>query len=175
MTQLPLKMRLSRQDEHEARIKAQDTMFIVRGKNLEPRAETMGKISRDEGTLQGFRTEYAIARLFGVAPPDINFKSDGGIDLWVGDCAIDVKCTATDPVCLIFDSLDKFGADVAILVKFSTDSEVLDIYGWVSKSQFGERCYAHNFGYGDRLVVNAENLNPIETLWRKFKLIEFSH
>jgi len=48
------------------------------------------------------------------------------------------------------------------------------INGWMDRKTFRERSVEHNFGYGDRLVVSASDLFPIEMLWLKLSEKKFS-
>lgn len=167
-----MRVQLSARDEHEAKTKSQDTMALVRLMGSVPRNENMGGVSREMGTLQGFRTEYAVARVLGLEPPNVNIESDGGIDLWAGSVSIDVKSTGKEDVYLIFDDFEKFGADIAVLVKFYLGHKALDILGWISRKEFLKKAHDHNFGFGDRKVMRAGDLHPIEKLWRFLKIKE---
>ena len=167
-------IRLSKQDEHASILKGNDTVAVCRALGYKPRSEKMGKFTREQGTIQGFRTEYAVARLFNISPPQVNIESDGGIDMWVNDTSVDVKTTMLDQPMLIFDSEDRFQADVAVLTKVSDQPEI-EILGWMAKKHFLGRALKKDFGYGERLVVAAADLYPIETLWLNFQKKLFSN
>lgn len=160
---------LTRSDEHLAQTLCDDTMEIVFKFGYQPRNEKMGSLDRRQATLQGFRTELAVARLFDLETPRFNVKSDSGIDLWLGNCSIDVKCTFRQEPDLIFDNEDKFKSDVAVLCQVFEDNNIIRIWGYVSKVEFSRRAIHKNFGYGDRLVVPANQLDAIEKLWKKYK------
>lgn len=160
---------LSRQDEHLAHTLTADTMEIVLKFGYQPRNDKMGSINRHEATLQGFRTEIAVAKLFDLEMPRFNVKSDSGIDLWIGNCSVDVKCTLRRDPSLIFDTEDKFKSDVAVLTQAFEDDDAIRVWGYVSKTEFLRRAKHRDFGYGDRLVVEANALDPIEKLWKKWK------
>lgn len=162
---MPITVVLNKRDEHHARMKGADTVAICRAMNFQPRNETMGEVTRESGTIDGFRSEYAVARLFELDEPEINIESDNGIDFFIGDTTVDVKCTRMKDPALIFDSMDKFKADVAILTSVTGDTSPIQVWGWITPAKFQELAHHHNFGYGDRLVMNASDLLPIESFW----------
>ena len=43
----------------------------------------------------------------------------------------------------------------------------MQVLGFVTKKLFELQSYSHDFGYGQRLVMNAESMKPIEKLWKK--------
>mgnify|MGYP000548409581 CR=1 FL=1 len=99
--------------------------------------------------------------------------TDGGVDLWLGDVTIDVKYTARNTSKLIFDSASKFKSQVAVLVTATSNNDVMEILGWCSKNKFIEVSYIKDFGYGERLVMDADKLQPIEQFWLKYTQSKF--
>jgi len=154
---------LSKKDLHSSHLMGADTVALCEMQGFKPRLEN-DQQSRVDANIEGFKAEFAIARLFDIEPPTINVLTDGGVDLWLGDKSIDVKWTRGNSF-LIFDSLEKFKADIAILVVRTGIQSAMKVHGWISQEEFSARCYRRDFGYGDRLVVDAENLWPIERLW----------
>ena len=81
---------------------------------------------------------------------------------------IQVK-TSTLPQ-LIFNAPELFISDVAVLVKFSGDKQLphvdslFDVIGWTTRENFLANHYLHDYGYGTRLVMDANQLQPIEVL-----------
>ena len=163
-------IRISKQDMHEASLLAQDTVFLLERLGVSPRLENE-KQSRVEANKQGFMAEFAVCRLFGTEPPRLNIATDGGLDLWLGDVAVDVKFTKTSK--LIFDSQDKFKAQVAILATTTDHHDCMKLLGWIGRTEFLELCTEHDFGYGERLVMDASELRPLEQLWRKIQERKF--
>jgi len=160
-------IKLSRKDSHTSEIMGADTVALCKMQNFQPRLENEAQ-SREEANAFGYKAEFAVARLFDVEPPVINVLSDGGVDLWIQDTSIDVKFTNQEYGPLIFDSMAKFRAEIAILVGRTDDEDVMRINGWMSRKEF-KTCYEKtDFGYGTRLTVEHNNLHPIETLWRHF-------
>lgn len=158
---------LSKKDAHTSEIMGADTVALCKMQGFQPRLENEAQ-SREEANAFGYKAEFAIARLFDVEPPAINVLSDGGVDLWIDDTSIDVKFTNQYQGPLIFDSLAKFRASIAILVCRTEDDDVMKVSGWISRKEFKTCCAKADFGYGPRLYMNAIDLYPIETLWRFF-------
>lgn len=157
-------VRLTPQEYHAAVTLGNDTHAICQLQGLKPR-DPEGKVQSE---IDGARAEYAVAKLFGLEPPRLNIASDGGIDLWFDDLAIDVKFTKTDS--LIFDNVDSFKADIAVLVRnFGADPRSLAVVGCVGREAFYAGCAAEERKYGRKLCMKADQLQPPERLWREVK------
>ena len=154
-----VRVRLSRREFHEATTLGMDTTKICRMQNTNPRGEQ----GRDNSDVLGALAEFAVAKLYGADKPRLNVVSDGGLDLWVGDVSIDVKCTRTD--LLIFDSLDHFKADIAVLVRATDEDDLFDVVGGVSQSAFAQRCFKKDLKYGSKFVMEGKALSPPEKVW----------
>jgi len=165
--------RLSRHDDHKSILMGRDTVKLCEMQGFSPRLEN-DRQSREEANIYGFRAEFAIARLFGLDPPEINVLTDGGVDLWIDDLSIDVKFSNNTNGPLIFDTADKFKANCAILVCRTEDPRNMKIAGWMGKRDFCARAYSKDFGYGKRLVVDQKDLSPIEGFWLKVMERRFS-
>ena len=165
-------VRLSKSDSHAATMLAQDTVRLLEMMGVSPRLEN-SKQSRLEANILGFKAEYAVARVMGCEMPTLNIATDGGVDLWIDDLSIDVKFTNRMDGDLIFDNLDKFKADIAILVCHVEDDK-FKIIGWCSRTMFEMIATAKNYGYGDRAVVEGDNLNPLGKLWEKIMERKYS-
>jgi len=165
-------VRLSKRDAHASRLMGADTVKLCEMQGFEPRLEN-DKQSRVEANIYGFKAEFAVARLFDLDPPTVNVLTDGGADLWFDEVSIDVKFTNSSGGPLIFDNIDKFKAQCAVLVYKTDDENVMHIGGWMSRKEFSETARKHDFGYGERLVVDSKNLRPVETLWRKMMVTRY--
>ena len=166
-------VKLSRQDIHSSEVMGADTVKLCEMQGFSPRLEN-DRQSRVEANIYGFKAEFAVARLLGADLPTVNVVSDGGVDAWVDDISIDVKFNNAEFGKLIFDNMDKFKAQVAVLVGKTADPAVMRVNGWEGRKTFMEKSVSHNFGYGDRLVMNDSDLYSIETLWRKLAEKRFS-
>lgn len=158
-------IKLSKQDVHASQLMGADTVKLCEMQGFPPRLENEQQ-SRVEANVFGFKAEFAVARLFHVEPPVVNVLTDGGIDLWLNDISIDVKFTNKERGPLIFDSMEKFKADAAVLVGRTQHDDVMKINGCVSRNVFEWESYKHDFGYGERMVMDVDQLKPIEWLWR---------
>lgn len=163
-------VQLSRKDAHKATMMGVDTVALCKMQGFAPRLENENQ-SREDANSLGYMAEFAVARLLDLEEPEISVHTDGGVDLWAGDISIDVKFTnmRKDPP-LIFDSMAKFKADVAVLVTCEDDYDnVFKVHGWTHRRVFKDGSYKHNYGYGDRLVMDVNQLDKIEHLWGYIK------
>ena len=71
---------------------------------------------------------------------------------------------------LIFNSQEDFLADAALLVRHLADKHsvaddpTFEIVGGVSRKRFMRQHFEHDYGYGMRLVMNADDLTPLDKL-----------
>lgn len=157
---MAISVRLSPREEHEALILSRDTTKICRMQDTTPRGED----GRDQSDHVGCRAEFAVAKLLGLDPPKFNVLGDEGKDLWFGNQSIDVKHTGGKETDLIFDSLEAFRADAAILVT-SNEGEFV-VHGGVSKERFTRDAYLKSKKFGMKMCLNVSEISPIETLWK---------
>ena len=81
---------------------------------------------------------------------------------------IQVKTSTLDK--LIFNAPELFVSDYAVLVQFFGDKQLphvdskFTILGWTTRELFLANHYKHDYGYGIRLVMDANQLQPIEVL-----------
>jgi hypothetical protein len=156
---------LTNREYHECMVLGADTVKVCEMQGFKPRLENK-KQSRVEANQLGFMAEFAVAKVFDLDKPGLNITSDGGADLWWNDRSIDVKFTnRLDDGLLIFDSEDSFGADLAVLVAKTPRKKVFRVLGWVDKDTFVSGNVSHDFGYGPRLVMKADDLFPVEEMW----------
>jgi hypothetical protein len=143
-----------------------DTVKLVEMQGVAPRLENKNQ-SREEANIWGFKAEFAVARLLNTELPIVNVATDGGVDLWFDDVSIDVKFTNKERGPLIFDSMDKFQSDIAVLVGRTEEENTLRVNGWVGRGRFEREAETADFGYGPRLKMAMTALDPIESLWRR--------
>jgi hypothetical protein len=118
----------------------------------------------------GHLGEMAVGRLLDV-PVDMEVRTGGddGNDMFVGETSVQVKTSELRS--LIFNAEHLFKSDIAVLAQFigkdkkeSWKDPRFIIWGWVTKDFFLSNYYKHDFGYGVRLVLDATELNPIDSL-----------
>ncbi len=118
--------------------------------------------------LMGRLGEVVVAKTLQIPTDDsITAGGDVGYDLvsHLGK-RIAVKTSTLDS--LIFNKIEDFSADIAILVKFVGDKQIphadgkFFILGWIDHQTFVDTFHWHDYGYGNRLVLNASQLKPIE-------------
>ena len=169
-----MKIRLSKQDSHTCQLMGADTVKLCEMQGFKPRLDNKRQ-SRVEANVYGFKAEFAIARLFNLELPTVNVATDGGVDLWFDDLTIDVKFTNSEYGKLIFDSMPKFKSEFGVLVGRTEDPDVMRVNGWIDRNSFEDNCHTHNFGYGDRLYVQHDELFSIESLWLRLMQHKFKH
>lgn len=168
----PLFVQLTKRDVHACGVLGVDTVTLCKMQNLNPRLENRNQ-SREDANIDGVKAEFAVARLFNLDLPTLNVASDHGADLWLTDnVCIDVKCSTTGD--LIFDTMEKFGADIAVLCQITDDPTVVEVQGWISRIEFNFKHGIKNYGYGDRLVMSHKDLHSIEKLWLQLVTKKFS-
>jgi hypothetical protein len=117
--------------------------------------------------LHGVMGEYAVAKYLGLKlDHSINLSGDDKVaDLKRGDETIQVKTNmARWRQCyLYFNSLDLFRANIAVLAKIKSATEV-DLVGWVTRDDFHKKAYRKNFGYGERFCLEEEQLRDMQSL-----------
>ena len=169
-----MKIRLSKQDSHTCQLMGADTVKLCEMQGFKPRLDNKRQ-SRVEANVYGFKAEFAVARLFNLELPAVNVATDGGVDLWFDDLTIDVKFTNSEYGKLIFDSMPKFKSEFGVLVGRTEDPDVMRVNGWIDRNSFEDNCHTHNFGYGDRLYVQHDELFSIESLWLRLMQHKFKH
>ena len=155
---------LSKSDLHRAEVLGRDTVKICEMQGFLPRLENESQ-DRVKANQWGFKAEFAVARLFDLELPTLTVVTDGGVDLWMGDLSIDVKFTNAMRGPLVFDSMEKFKADIAVLVGKTDTHNILSVNGLVSREDFEKKAYKRDVWYGERLVMDEGDLSPIEHLW----------
>lgn len=121
--------------------------------------------------LMGRLGEVVVAKTLRIKTDDsVTAGGDVGHDLVsnLGN-TIAVKTSTLDT--LIFNKIEDFSASFAILVKFVGDKQIPQdggkfyVIGWISRQEFIDKHYMRDYGYGARLVMDGDQLYPIER-WR---------
>jgi hypothetical protein len=121
----------------------------------------------------GHLGEMAVGKVLQV-PVDTEVRTGGddGNDLHYLGNTIQVKTSTLKS--LIFNHPRLFKSDLAVLVQFigadkrkAEDDPRFVIWGWMERKEFLDKHYTRNFGYGNRLVVDAENLLPLDMIEEK--------
>ena len=120
--------------------------------------------------LMGQLGEMACGRGLGLqVDRSISPSGDNGHDLSTPlGKNIQVKTSTLDK--LIFNAPELFVSDYAVLVQFFGDKQLphvdskFSILGWTTRELFLANHYKHDYGYGIRLVMDADQLQPIEVL-----------
>ena len=159
---------LSAEDNHQAILMGNDTVRLCEMQGIKPRmTDKKGLDTRRDNNIRAFKAEFLFARLFNLDPPKVNVGSDGGVDFWLGEYSIDVKCSGKPSGPLIFDSPASFQADIAVAYSQSDiNDRTFNLHGMISKGNFLRKARRHDFGYGERHVVDVDQLELIEKLWR---------
>lgn len=114
----------------------------------------------------GVMAEVAVARLLGADYSLTSIGIDSGIDMWVGGISIDVKGTMRPNGRLLFKSIAAFKADAAVLVNTVDGNEMaVQVMGGISKQMFKNVATMMDFGRGQTMVCEIEQLMPIQEFW----------
>lgn len=109
---------------------------------------------------EGLTGEWAVANELGLKVNTEHYVGgDPGYDFIYHGWKVDVKTTRAR--LLLFQSMDKFVADIAILVKILTDDSVR-ICGAISRERFAQVHEIRNLGYQDNCVATIKQLTPLE-------------
>ena len=105
-------------------------------------------------------------------------RTEPNLEVWIGgddgrDCqafGLSWQIKTSSLRALILNSADDFVADAALLVRHLAgkhevaDDPTFEIIGGVSRKRFLREHFLHNYGYGERLVMNADALTPLQKL-----------
>ena len=120
--------------------------------------------------ILGHLGEQVVSQILDV-PIDLELYEvrDTGIDTTYAGYSAQVK-TSTLPK-LIFNYPSHFKTDIAILVQYigankskAHEDPRFMLWGWIDHDTFMQDHYTQNFGYGDRLVLDAVALKPLSFL-----------
>lgn len=124
-------------------------------------------------SLIGIMGEIAGCNALNTQPNlEVMIGGDDGFDCVAYGLTWQIKTSSLRA--LIFNSADDFTADAALLVKHLADKHDVpddprfEIIGGVSRKRFLRECGEHNYGYGMRLVMPADELTAVETLLGMF-------
>lgn len=134
------------------------------------RDKKFDRTNTSEGvSLIGMMGEIAGCKALGAQPNlSVMIGGDDGFDCEAHGLLWQIKTSSLRA--LIFNSVDDFVADVALLVHHLADKEAVgddprfEIIGGVSRKRFMKQHFQHDYGYGMRLVMNADALTPIQKL-----------
>jgi hypothetical protein len=115
-------------------------------------------------TREGLTGEWAVGQVLGLPVNIENYLGgDSGWDFEYKGLKIDVKTTKAK--LLLFENLDKFVADVAILARYYSD-DLIHIAGVITKEKFSKNCEIRDLGYGKKYVITENKLTPIDEFMR---------
>ena len=109
----------------------------------------------------GFLAEVVIDDFIGIDRPQLIMGgTDGGVDVCIDGVNVDVKASGYDgeDPCLILFKDKAYPCDYFVLVVLK--NYYFSVMGGISKKDFFEKCEERNFGYGPRLCVGADKLEP---------------
>lgn len=176
-----MKYRLSQQpifvtlEDHEVQ---QTLDFIKRMREDKVAHDVVDKMFDINNTSEGINIighlgEMAVGKVLNI-PVDMEVRTGGddGNDMEYLGNTVQVKTSTLKA--LIFNAPHLFKSDMAILVQFiGEDKRQAEkdprfvIWGWMSREDFMEKHYAHNYGYGERMVVDSEYMLPLDMVEAK--------
>lgn len=157
--------------------------FVERMREDKVKHRVVDKMFDRNNTSEGINIighlgEMAVGKLLDV-PVDMEVRTGGddGNDLHLNGTSIQVKTSELRS--LIFNAPHLFKSDVAVLAQFigkdkreSWKDPRFIIWGWTTREFFLDNYYKHNFGYGERLVLDATELQPIDVLIESTTLVK---
>ncbi len=109
---------------------------------------------------EGLTGEWAVANELGLSVNTENYLGgDPGWDFEYYGWKVDVKTTRAK--LLLFQSMSKFVADVAVLVKV-LDDDTVRICGAISRDRFAQVHEIRNLGYQDNCIATIDQLTPLK-------------
>ena len=124
-------------------------------------------VNRSDLDLLGVRGEMAVAKMFDLDWTANAIGHDDGVDMFFGDCSIDVKTGFENARMLLFRNLDKFRSDVAIFCR--QKGKQIEVVGWCSRVDFKFKSKEVDLGHGKTWGLEEKFLNNIEDLWKILK------
>jgi hypothetical protein len=122
--------------------------------------------------------EYAVSVYF-REPMDlfIDLGGDDNVtDLVIANMTTAVKCSPYSSPHLIFDTLEEFHQNVAVLASFH-EPKTVRLHGWTTPERFAECAKLSDFGHGPCFAVDARDLYHVTLLkaisfdrWRRGQL-----
>jgi len=134
------------------------------GINRNDHVAQTANIDRTFTNTAGLVGEYAVGSLLGLdIDRTLRAEGDKSKDFELYGVTIEVKTSATGM--LLFNNLDHFRADVAVLVCYDrNDLKTVWIQGFITRSDFIKEHEAIDFKVGRRLRVLPRNLVPFQSL-----------
>ena len=120
--------------------------------------------------ILGHLGEQVVSQILDV-PIDLDLYEvrDTGVDATYAGRTAQIK-TSTLPK-LIFNYPTHFKTEIAVLVQYigankskAHEDPRFRLWGWIDRETFMQNYYLQNFGYGDRLVLDAVSLKPMSFL-----------
>lgn len=115
----------------------------------------------------GFMGEVGFARAFCMEPDwSVLVGGDVGYDISVGGNTIQVKTPISKATrdWFYFNDEERFSAKYGVLCNVDDYETSVIIRGAISKEDFIAECVTKDFGYGERVAVNASQLSPMDSL-----------
>ena len=159
------------QDVHVACLRRDQSIVNVAMMGAKSRNQKSGASDswqdRSASTFRGYLAEAVVARFYDFALPPVAVVTDYGVDLFADqETTIDLKTLSEKAKHsdLIFDSVDSFQSDIAILADIHKSYRGVEILGWATKDLFREEAKPIDYGYGPRMRMRMDWLYSPESL-----------
>ena len=120
--------------------------------------------------LVGIKGELAVSKAYQTDFNVFEFGVDAGIDMFIGEVALDVKTTKHVSGVLLFKTVESFKAPIAVLC-VEIDQNTMGIAGWINRKDFAAKCCEFiNPKIKNKtgsVCVNQDQLQSPESLWLK--------
>lgn len=120
--------------------------------------------------VMGHLGEVAVSKVLGT-PVDYEIRTHGdeGWDTVLDGRTVQIKTSTQES--LIFNSKAAFKADIAILVVYLGEDRAnshidprFKVVGWVTREDFFQYHYKHDFGHGVRMVMDSFALQTLDEI-----------
>lgn len=133
-----------------------------------PRFKSYG-VTMEETNIHGFTGEYVVAKALNIFPDfTISLAGDGGkMDLVLPNGeTIEVKYPRKRERAFSLSTakLEDFRTNYGVLCWPTADIHVVEIMGYIFRSEFVIYRHGADYGYGDRLACEVEHFHPIDGL-----------
>lgn len=116
---------------------------------------------RIQGYVDGFKGEWAVASLLGLARTgNVSGRADDGWDLVVDGLTLDARYTPRRNGRLFYPVNRPPRAHVLILSVAGPVEDSVEVIGGITADRFREICEVRDWGYGDTMFCDQRRLTP---------------
>lgn len=124
-----------------------------------------------EADLPGIKAEMAVSKLLELPFDPWALGVDSGCDLFIdcGDSEVGVQVKSThskNAKYMLGPPGAKSNWDVAVFVRPTIKDALVEVYGWITASDYKEKLQELDLGHGPTKGVSINEMRSMEELWR---------